>query len=475
MQKTIWEEDRSKSKEKTVDILIIGGGMTGWTTAYFLKDSNKKVMLIDKGKFLEGVTARTTAKISYLQKIIYQTLEKKHGFSVAKQYLDSQLDAIQLIKNIIEKNHISCDWEASDSIIFTCEENGIPKIKKEASFLKRCGISTKEVKHPEIKVGISVSGTYVFQPLKYLEQLKEIVEDSMILQENTTATNVKKEKDTYYVTTTSGIIKANKVVLACHYPFYIFPTLIPIKTYVKKEYVNVAPWNNPHFWNAISIDKTLHSIRFYKNNILYGSHEQKTTEKLNYGKSMIQSQIDFETYFGVKPTYTWSNQDVMSHDHLPMIGQVENNLYIATAYQAWGMTNATIAGKLIADNILGKENKYQKLFDPKRWNVALCVNGLCGSFLYAKSYAVSFFQKNVPSYIKIKGFVYGIYKDENDKLHQIKLICPHMKCNLVFNQTEKTWDCPCHGSRFDLDGHLIEGPAVKNLKNTILQNENKKF
>ena len=148
---------------------------------------------------------------------------------------------------------------------------------------------------------------------------------------------------------------------------------------------------------------------------------------------------------------------------LPFIGKIEENLYLATAYNAWGMTNGTIAAKVITDLIQNNKSKYQELFDPNRKNLALTINSIIGTLNYLKVYIHALFQKNNPKYIKIKGLTYGIYKDKNNKEHIINLLCPHMKCNLVFNKEEETWDCPCHGSRFNIDGKLLEGPATKNI------------
>ena len=163
--------------------------------------------------------------------------------------------------------------------------------------------------------------------------------------------------------------------------------------------------------------------------------------------------------------YFWMNQDIISFDNLPFIGAISDNLYIATAFNSWGMTNGTISAKVISDLILNNNSPYKKLFNPNRINLNLVFSSFFGSFFYIFAYIRSLFFKNNPHYIKIKDLIYGIYTDKFNITHSIKLICPHMKCNLVFNKKEKTWDCPCHGSRFDLDGNVISGPSVDNLCN----------
>ena len=157
------------------------------------------------------------------------------------------------------------------------------------------------------------------------------------------------------------------------------------------------------------------------------------------------------------------NQDVMSNDQLPFIGKIKDNLYISTAYNTWGMTNSTIGAKLISDLINNKDNEYVSLFNPNRINFPLIINSFIGLFHYLKSYLEALFHKSNPHYVRINGLIYGIYIDKEGIEHKVKLICPHMKCPLVFNQKELTWDCPCHGSRFDLDGNILETPAIKKI------------
>lgn len=468
---SIWNDNiklqnfSKKNFENEVDILIIGGGITGLTTAYFLKDTNYKVMLIDKSNIGNGITSKTTAKISYLQGIIYQTITNYFGINTSKLYLESQLEAINIIKDIIDRNNISCDLEKVDSIIFTLENSGVSKIYEEKKILESFNVDVDAVFSENIKIGIKVKDTYVFNPIKYLNKIVELIKDKINIYENIIARNIKKSGNRFILETDKGNIKTKKIIVACHYPFFILPSLIPLKTYIKREYVNAAKFKSNKKITALSIDKNLHSIRFYKDYIIYGSNKHKLTNQIDYKKNYEKSQKDFFKYFNIKPEYTWMNHDIVSNDNLPLIGSIHKDLYIATAYNAWGITNGTIAAKIISDSILNNESKYKLLFDPKRSNKNLIINSILGSFNYLKAYTQSLFMKNNPYYIKIKGIKYGVYTDNENKKHMVKLICPHMKCSLVFNREENTWDCPCHGSRFDLDGKLLFGPATKNLEN----------
>jgi len=468
--KSIWEDSISidnkqeNFKKINTDILIIGGGITGLTTAYFLKDTNKKITIIDKSNVGMGVTCKTTAKITYLQKDIYSKLKNFHGEYISKKYLESQKEAIRLLTKIIKDNNISCDFEKVKSVIFTMKRSGVNKIKKEKNLLSSWNIKVKEYKNKNILSAISVDDTYIFHPLKYLNAIKNIIKDKVSIYENTIAKSIIKKDNQYIIETNQGKIYTTTVVIACHYPFFIFPNLFPLKTYIEREYINSSKIKEPKKFTAINIDKQVHSIRYYQDYIIYVSNNHRLTSKINYKKNYDQSRKNFNKYFQLKPKYTWMNQDIISNDKLPIIGRLKENLYISTAYNAWGMTNGTIGAKVIADLIKNKENKYQNIFNPSRINIPLIFHSIIGSFHYLKAYIESVFHKSNPYYIKIKGMLYGIYIDKFGIKHQVKLICPHMKCPLVFNQEEKTWDCPCHGSRYDIDGNILSEPTTKNIK-----------
>ena len=445
------------------DILIIGGGIAGLITAYMLSENNKNITLIDKNNIGNGITNKTTAKITFLQGIIYQTLQKNFNIDASKKYYNSQKEAIKLIEKIIKDNNISCDLKKSNSILFTIDKKNISKIVKEKEILNSFGERIIDVNNKNIIKGFSVDNTYVFNPIKFLNGLKKILKNKISTYENTLATKIQYKNDKYNIITNKGIIIANKIVIACHYPFFTIPLFLPFKTYIKREYVCSGKTSEYKDFNAINIDKKLHSIRYYDNYLIYTSNEHKLTNKTNYEKNYIQSVNDFKKYFNLNIEYNWMNQDIVSNDYLPFIGKIKNNFYILTSFNTWGMTNSTIGAKIITDLINNKENAYQKIFNPNRINFTLIKNSFFNIFSYLKVYIVSLFKKNNPYYIKIKGIIYGVYIDENKQKHKVKLICPHLKCNLLFNAKEKTWDCPCHGSRFDIDGKLIYGPSTKNI------------
>lgn len=466
---SIWSEYTENYKHNILkenidtDILIIGGGITGINTAYFLKDSNNKITLIDSNIIGSGVTLKTTAKISYLEQDIYRKLTNMHGKSIAKKYYESRKDAINLLTKIIKDNKIDCDLEKVSSILFTQEKKNINKLNEEKDILLSFGEKVKDYKDDIIKNGFSVDNTYTFNPIKYINSIRNIIKNKIDIYENTMATSIKKENNKYIVTTKNGNIKTDKIILACHYPFFVIPYLFPIRTYIEREYVCATKVDSPKNITMINIDEYLYSVRYYKDYLIYVSCDHKLTSKIDYAKNFNETKDKFIKLFNKNPEYMWINQDIVSHDKLPIIGKLKDNIYISTAYNAWGMTNSIVGAKLTSDLILNKDNKYIDLFNPKRINIPLIFNLLVGMFNYLKAYIESPFHKCNPKYVKINGIIYGVYTDKQGVEHKVKLICPHMKCALVFNKAEKTWDCPCHGSRFDIDGNIISVPSVKKI------------
>ena len=481
--KTLWMENvenienKKDFNEQKTDILIIGGGMAGLSCAYYLKDINKKVILIEKDKIGCGVTARSTAKITFLQQLIYQKISGTHNFNTAKLYYESQKEAINILDEVIEKEKIDCDYNKVSSITFTNDFKNLDKLKKEQEFFKKVNQPFKVIKsvpYFNIKYGIEVDDTAVFHPLKFLNGINEIVKDKVSVYENVRALEIKNEKGFFSVNTNKGNINARTVIVCTHYPFFIIPGLIPLKSHIERDYVAASKVEKTDNISMITYeDKPLHSLRYHcdkdNNYVVYASASHLSTMNIDYNKKYKFLEKEFKKHIKEEPLYEWVNHDVITNDHLPIIGEVDKNLYIATGFNTWGMTNGWLSGKIISDNIKGIHNKYTKVVSPKRKITFLrTMNFLKDMALYIKIMVQTTlvknhkFYKNV--YIKYEnGMPYGIYIDENNKKHKCKNKCPHMKCNLIFNQKEKTWDCPCHGSRFDVDGNLITGPSKKNI------------
>ncbi len=484
INKSIWLKGVKQQKSNILkndietDILIIGGGITGITTGYFLQDSNKKITIVDQNKIGCGHTSKSTGKLTYLQGSIYNNIEKIYDKDTSLNYLKSQKEAIEIVKKIIIDNNIKCDFESNNSYFFVKKKSSLNKIEKLKQFLNYYNIKYKEDNKIPLNFqctsSIKVDDTAVFNPYKYVNGLKEVLKNNknISIYENTMITNIEKNNNHYIVHTSKNKIKTKKIVFACHYPFFINPYFLPFKTKIKKAYLCAAYIDKTKRFNAISDEDTIDSIRYHsdtKNYIIYASEERSLGSNTNNEKNYQNLFWKAKTNLSENIKYYWFNYDIVTSDYLPIIGYLEednNNLLIGTGYNLWGMTNGTIAGKILSDLILTNKNKYQELFNPNRnFNINKINNYIAYNSISAYSFIKSKINKEPKFYksIEIQSNK-GIYKDENNIPHKVSLVCPHMKCNLLFNTVDKTWDCPCHGSRFDINGKIISGPSTCNIK-----------
>ena len=464
----------SLDKDITCDILIIGGGITGLSTLYNLRKSNLNVVLVEANLVGSGVSGYTTGKINFLQELIYSDILKQSNYEKAKLYYDSQKYAIKKIVDIINKEKILCDLEKTDSFVFTNEEKEIEKIKKEkellTSFGERVEEYNKELLYVQNKYAIKVSDTYVFHPLKYLLALKKIIRKfNKPIYEKTKVNNIIKNGEYYNLQTDKYVIKAKKIVLACHYPFFLFPYFLPIKTNIEKSYIIASLAKNAHK-TYITSNKPTTSIRYHKDYLIYLSNSRNISNKIDE-KENYEEVIKKANNLNLKVKYIWKNDDLITLDKIPYIGYVKKNdktLLIGTGYNTWGMTNGSLAGFILSDLIMGNTSKYASLTDPLRViHIKNTLPKIMNIFYNSKGFLKSKIKKNKDWYqnVKIKninGKSVAIYKD-NDKEYKVYNTCPHMGCSLIFNAVDKTWDCPCHASRFSLSGKVIKGPSTKDI------------
>lgn len=478
--KTIWElpkeEPLKLNENKKVDIAIIGGGMAGLNTAYHLKDSDLNIIILERDNVGHGVSKKTTGKLTYLQGEIYPNIEKIRSKEEAEMYFYSQKDAIRLAKEIILQNNIDCDLLALDSYLFA--NNDTKEYDKAKGFLNN--VNERYTEHKELPIdfpcqaALSVSNTYTFHPIKYLYALKKIIQNHNIpIYENTIVHAIDKKDDHYIIHTGDYDIEANKVIVTTHYPFFVLPALLPMSLKLEKTYLLNSQKNNEPEFTAISTDAPYYTFRSDKEHFIFGGFSHNLAQKLNYKENNDEMIETFKNHFTNEIECFWSTHDMTSKDHLPIIGVLNDdnpNLYIATAFHKWGMTNGILSGKIIADIILEKENKYIELFKPDRFPTIQAVTKAIGdnftidmTYINTKINKEKDFYKNI-TFDERDGLPCATYTDENGIEHTIVNRCPHLKCSLIFNELDKTWDCPCHGSRFTLDGELLQGPSVYDVK-----------
>lgn len=440
---SIWRDEKvntepSLDENIETDILIIGGGMTGLSTAYFLRDKGYKVCLVEKNYIGNGVTTKSTGKITYLQDIL------KYIDNV-DYYIKSQIEACNLIKKMIIENKIDCDYEEAYHYLFSDDKVKINNLyERIKNYCERDGDMLK-------------AKSAVFNPFKFLISLKDIcLKSNVKIYENTGIIKVDTDKLMAY--TDKYTIKFKKCVLATHYPSLVKFLFLPLHAYLEKSYLGAKRVFDNEKKCGISIDKDSRSYRYYKDYYIFLDEVSDTSMNLD-----ISMNFDNLIKRNSEADYVWSNKDIMTIDYMPYIGRVLDNVYIGTGYNTWGMTNGFLAGKIISDLILKGTSEFGDLFDPKRptkFKDYLKFPIFMG--ISAKAFVKSRLDDNpykLVSFKKVDNKKVLVYTDKEGVKHTVCRTCPHLKCGIILNKVEEIWECPCHGSKFDIDGKCIEGPS----------------
>lgn len=471
------------------DVCIIGGGICGVTTAYYLAKKGYRVIIIEKGEIAHGVTGHTTAKITSQHGLIYHYLSNKYGIKFAQKYFEANEDAIKNIKQIVEENGIDCDLKSEENYIYTCNRQDIQKIKEEAEALKYININSEETVEADLpfKVldAVKFKNQAQFNPMKYIKGLvKTILDNNGRIYTNTLCTDIKKEKEEYIVYANKSKVYTKFVVLASQYPFLKIPGFYFAKMYQSSSYVlGIETKEELPRGMYLNIEEPTYSFRMVENNgqnmLLIGGADHRTGDKVTYqGTYGILEQKAKEMYPDCLIKYKWSTRDTITLDKIPYIGEYSNllpNMYVATGFNKWGMTSSNISANIIVDKIEGKGNIYEEVFKSTRLKpitnkgemknmIVESTKSLINSRIKEEKLEVKDIKNNDGGIIEIDEEKIGVYKDKEGEIYCVRPVCPHLGCMLEWNNADKTWDCPCHGSRFDRYGKNIYGPAIDDLE-----------
>ena len=466
-------ENRYAVQQKTEnthrDVIIIGAGMAGMLTAYYLKEQGKDVLVLEADKIASGQTEKTTAKITSQHGVKYSTLIKQIGKEKAKLYAKANEEAIEEYAKLIEKEGIQCDFKRVPSYLYTFQKQAI--LKKEAKAARAVGIDAEFTM--EVELPFSVAGGVCFQnqaqffPLKFLQHICANIE----VWENTKVKSIRGKK----VITEKGELTAEHIVVATHYPILNAPGFYFLRQHQERSYVLALSGCPKIEGMYYGIDSNGLSFRQAGEYLLLGGSSHRT------GEHQATDAYDFlldaaNRYFPqCKEVTRWSAQDCMPHDGIPFIGKYSvfmPHLYVATGFQKWGMTSSMVAAQMLRDEICGLENPYRELFSPQRLHIRagfrnlavdtdISTDGMFRGIFHRPNITQDALAYGQGRIVSIRGKRYACYRDENGLLHKISARCPHMGCELSWNADEKSWDCPCHGSRFDIDGQLLDNPSKR--------------
>lgn len=478
------------TEKKHVDVCIVGAGLTGITTAYLLSKQGLKICVIEAGRIVNGTTGHTTAKITMQHGLIYHELIKHVGKENAALYYEANKNAKKLMEEIISDLQIDCRYTDDDAYIYTNSSDYLDNIKNEWKAYEQLDIEAELLSKLPINIGvkqaIKMKNQAHFHPLFYLQKLLEAcLENGVEFYENTRALDIEFVRQPSVITNTDARIFADYVIQASHYPFYDGLGFYPTRMYASRSYIIAVkpekPINKGMYINAEKPDRSIRTCEINEDNYLLIAGEG---HKTGQGDKMMEhykalQQFAEENFNVTTIDYRWSAQDYITLDKIPYVGQLtegHKNIFVATGFRKWGMTNSTNAAQLITDLILKKENKYERLFSPSRditldpsvrklisYNTDVAKHLVKGK-LERPNDELETLEQNDACITTIKGERVGIFKDDNNELHGIDTTCTHLGCEVTWNDAEHTWDCPCHGSRFAIDGNVIEGPAVKPLR-----------
>ena len=475
--KSVWSESckfrkrEALNKDIKTDVLVIGAGIAGVLTAYMLKQKGREVVVIDAAEIASGNTKNTTAKITSQHDLIYSKLIAEFGEEKARQYAKANELAIKKYKEIIEDKRIECDFEEKPAYVYSLNE--IDVLKEEVEAAKNLGIDAEFVDEAnlpfKINGAVKFNNQAQFNPLKFLKGIS----NELIIYENTRALEIKEN----LVVTSGGNITANNIVVATHYPIMNAPGYYFMKMHQERSYVLALENTSEIDGMYIDLNKEGYSFRTYNNLLLLGGISHRTGENEEGGSYDELRKVAKKLYPKAKEKYYWSAQDCMTIDGIPYIGRYSSetpNIYVATGFNKWGMTSSMVSAMIISDMILEKENDFSEIFSPRRFDLSLSINNIANDLIEtAKNFIAQ--KVSIPSseiehiknghggIIEYNGEKVGIYKNKEGKEFFVSTKCTHLGCQLSWNADELTWDCPCHGSRFDYKGRLIGSPATKDL------------
>lgn len=492
--RSLWVESAPQPSYPTLpgsaqaDVVVVGGGIVGLTTALLLKEAGLSVVLIDAGRVGAQVSGHTTAKVTSQHGLRYEYLIQQFGEQAARTYAESNQAAIAQIAGIIERLGIDCDFERLPSFLYTRDGARADELRREAEAADGLGLPARYVEDvplPYPTVGaVRFEDQAQFHPYRYLIALAAAVDGGNgSIFEQTRALAVRGERPRRVITD-RGTVTARDVVIATNLPFLDRGGFFA-KAYPRRHLViaaRLAPEQLPA-GTFLSVDQPSRSVRGYRRGdegwlVAVGDGfkpgHADTRDKYHALEGFVR-----EHFPEAGISHWWGNQDYDSMDRVPYIGHLtpgSRHLYTACGFSAWGMTLGTVAAQIISDQIREVENPWAELYratrlKPRASGVTFLQTNMHVAGKWIMDRVRSRAERSVYELAPGEGALarkgnetVAAYRDEDGALHMLSPDCSHLGCGLAWNAAEHSWDCPCHGSRFDIHGRVLNGPAVDDLE-----------
>jgi len=478
-----------------VDVAVIGGGIVGVSTAWELVKTGRSVAILEADRIVAGTTGYTTAKLTSLHTRIYHTLTANLGEQAARHYATSQQDAIGHVRAVAAELGIDCDLEERPAYTYVTQESGVDGIRAEAKAAHDAGLPAQFVTESTLPIPIAgavrVDGQAQFHPRKYLLGVAaDFVRRGGQIFERTRVVGLDEGETCRLATEAGHVVHARDVVVATHFPVFdralLFTRLVPRRELVVAGVIAEADDPQGLF---ITQEDNVRSVRTAPLGegrrllIVTGEHftpgSPDVTARVQRLAAWTRGIFDVESI-----GYHWAAQDNASTDGVPFVGPLHvgaHHTWVAAGFGGWGMSNGVMAARLLAALIAGTQAPpWADLYTPKRVHPLVEAPGFVKAGMQvAKHFVTDRFR---PSHadsladvapgqgavMRVGGQRCAVYRDDDGKLHAISATCTHLGCTVGFNDAERTWDCPCHGSRFDVDGGVLHGPATHALEHRDL-------
>jgi glycine/D-amino acid oxidase-like deaminating enzyme/nitrite reductase/ring-hydroxylating ferredoxin subunit len=473
------------------DVAILGGGIAGLLTALLLKEAGRRVAVIEADRIGRGVTAHSTVKVTAGHGTRYSELERSFGLDTARVYAQANAGGLETIASLVDRLGIDCEFERRSNHVWaeTAEER--ERLEREVAVEREVGLPTSLLDRAE-ELPFEITGLLrmedqaQFHPAKFLAGLAAAVDgEGSAVFERSRATKVGEEDRDCRVEAGDGAVRASHVVVATHYPFlnrgFFFAKLYPHREYaVAMRAGSPAGAIRGMYINLGSPTRSMRGAADERGDLLVVVGEgHKAGEASPTDDRYVALEDWGRAHFDAgPPEYRWSTQDPMTMDGLPYVGRIgrtSDRVWVATGFGTWGMTNAAAAADILRERILGNDHPWAATFDAHRVTPrqsaltftrenAKVAGHLVGDRLRSLAASAADLAPGEGRVVRRGLHAVAVARDDEGRVHAVSAACTHLGCLVAWNAAERSWDCPCHGSRFGIDGRVLHAPAVEPLE-----------